>query len=601
MASERQVQGNREATVEILATYFSLQEDEAAEIANELTSVNLRGGEPLFQQGEESDSMYLLIRGRLQVWLDAESPVFIGEVLPGESVGEVGLITKEKRSADVVAIRRSVLLKLERHDFERLAAEHPSMVMQLTQIVARRLHDNTVGAGSKKRPAPNILCIRPLDDSERLGALSDSLRGALSNHGSVLHLSPATMARDEVPFTLGPENDSLSEEFEHWISEQEAHYRFIVLECEPGKSNWSEFAEGQSDLVLLLADAKTDPSLRSFETEGRIVLRHVKHEVLILQHEGDAISGTDQWLKQRHVEYHLHLRGDRHDDLERVARIVSGNANGLVLGGGAARGFAHLGTYRALCEAGVPIDWVGGTSIGAIMGVAVCLYEQPDLVDERVRDAFVKGRPFADYTLPIVSVLSGNRMNTLSQKFMPGQIEDLAIPFFAISSDINTGEINVHEDGPVWRATGASAALPGVLPPMVFNNTLAVDGAVLNNLPVDVMSTKPVGRIYAAVLSSRDQQQLEIDEIPSVWQLLVSRFMPSRDVGIPSLASLLFKATEVANRKRTRQLAESADVLFHPPVQGFSLLKVDQFDDVVKAGYDHTKTVIAEHRSSGVI
>ena len=127
---------------------------------------------------------------------------------------------------------------------------------------------------------------------------------------------------------------------------------------------------------------------------------------------------------------------------------------------------------------------------------------------------------------------------------------------------------------------------------MVFNNTLAVDGAVLNNLPVDVMSGKPVGNIYASVLSSRDQQRLIVERFPSLWQLLVSRMMPSRDIGIPGLTTLLFKATEVANRKRTRQLADSADVLFHPPVQQFSLLKVDQFDQVVKAGYDHASEVL---------
>jgi NTE family protein len=175
---------------------------------------------------------------------------------------------------------------------------------------------------------------------------------------------------------------------------------------------WTGFCEAQSDLILLLADSDSSHLLRDHE--------------------------------------------------------LSGNAVGLVLGGGAARGFAHIGVYRALHEAGQPIDWIGGTNIGAIMGVAIALYEEPPSVDQHVREAFVKGKPFGDYTLPLVSILSGNRMNDLSRRFMPARIEDLPVSFFAISSDINAGEVNVHESGPIWRATAASAALPGICCRLLF-------------------------------------------------------------------------------------------------------------------------------------
>ena len=141
-----------ERVTSVLETYFELPAGEGAAIAVELEIVHLEGGRPLFKRGDETDAMYILVRGRLQVWIDLESPVFIGEVLPGESVGEVGLITGEARSADVLAIRHSVLVKLDKADFERLASEHPAMVMQLTSIVAKRLHENTTGKKAKTRP-----------------------------------------------------------------------------------------------------------------------------------------------------------------------------------------------------------------------------------------------------------------------------------------------------------------------------------------------------------------------------------------------------------------------------------------------------------------
>lgn len=589
------------ATVSVLQDYFELPREDAEEIASELKTLHLAGGELLFRQGDPADSMYLLVRGRLQVWLDVDPPVYIGEVVPGESVGEVGLITGEARSADVVSVRSCILVKFEQTDFERLAAEHPAMVMRLTAIVARRLHQNTVGADSKSRPASSIVCLRPLDDSPELKKLADDICTELSRHGSLLYLTPETLGAHQQDSYPRTEADRISQEFEHWCGQQEQTHRFLVLACSPQHTRWSEFAEGQSDLILLLGSSSSDAALRDFETRSPAVPRHVKHKVLILRHPSEEITGTKAWLADRETEYHLHIRGDSEADLQRVGRMLSGNANGLVLGGGAARGFAHVGTYRELCEAGIPIDWVGGTSIGAIMGVAIALYEDVDLVEEKVRDAFVKGRPFEDYTLPMVSVLSGNRMNTLSQQFMPGEIEDLAIPFFAISSDINTGEINVHESGQIWRATSASAALPGVLPPVVHQSTLAVDGAVLNNLPVDVMASKPVGRIFAAKLSSQNESEVAFDDVSSGWKLLLSKILPGEALEIPGLTTLLFKATEVANRKRTAQLAARADVLFEPPVQNFSLLKVNQFDEVVKAGYENGVEVLSEALGSDLL
>jgi predicted acylesterase/phospholipase RssA/CRP-like cAMP-binding protein len=582
-----------EAQVSLLKRYFQLSVTDAAAVAKKLKTVHLVGGQTLFQQGDETDSMYLLVRGRLQVWIDAEPPVFIGEVSPGESVGEVGLLTGERRSADVLATRHSVLIKINREDFEHLAGEHPAMVMQLASVVAKRLHENTTGINNKNRPAPSIICLRPLDDTLKTRELTDLVIKALSEHGDLLMLSIEEMTRKAVPHCPRDEQQPLTEAFYHWFSEQEANHRFIVLSCRPSSSQWSEFAENQSDLVLLLAEASSDPRLRKFESSKAKQQKHIKHNVLLLHHESTEISGTKTWLSHRAIDYHLHLRGDAQADIARVGRILSGNANGLVLGGGAARGFSHVGTYRALHEANIPIDWIGGTSIGAIMGVAIAMFETPALIEEKVKAAFVGGRPFGDFTLPLVSILAGQRMNTLTRKYMPGDIEDLAIPFFAISSDISTGSINVHESGPIWRATGASAALPGVLPPMIYRHSLAVDGAVLNNLPVDVMSEKPIGTIYAAVLSSRDEYEISFDDVPSPWQILLDRLLPAGNKRhIPGLAALLFKATEVANRKRTRDLAESADVLFKPPVQDFNLLSVDHFDDVVKAGYEHAKAVL---------
>jgi NTE family protein len=576
-----------------LETYFELPVGDGELLARELETVYLESGQTLFHQGDGASALYLLVRGRLQVWIEADKPIYLGEVLPGESVGEVGLITGESRSADVIANRSSVLVKIDRGAFERLAVEYPSMVMHLMAIVSRRLHQNTTGANTRKRPAPSIICLRPLDDTVVLSQRSAEIIQALKVHGNVMHLQADSLSDVGAPDPSDSGANNMSEVFHNWFSEQESLYRFIVLSCAPEQNMWTGFCEAQSDLILLLADSDSSHLLRDHELSSVNVKTHAKHRVLVLTHPSQTILNTQAWIDERQIDYHLHLRHDNQTDLDRVGRVLSGNAVGLVLGGGAARGFAHLGVYRALHEAGQPIDWIGGTSIGAIMGVAIALYEKPSSVEQHVREAFVKGKPFGDYTLPLVSILSGNRMNDLSRRFMPGRIEDLPVSFFAISSDINTGEVNVHESGPIWRATAASAALPGMLPPVVHNGSLTVDGAVLNNLPVDVMATKPVGKILAVRLSSGEPHKIDFEDVPSVWQLIVNKLLPSRGAAaVPGLASLLFMATEVANRKRTSELANSADLLFEPPVNEFSLLRVDQFDELVDVGYRYARSIL---------
>jgi predicted acylesterase/phospholipase RssA/CRP-like cAMP-binding protein len=584
-----------EATWQALEAHFGLAPDDSKFLASQLDIVSLHGGEVLLRQGDPGDSLFLLVRGRLEVWLDLQSPVYIGQVLPGETVGEAGMLIGEPRSASVRAIRHSVLVKLGRQDFERLALKYPSMIMNLASNVAKRLHQNTTGANRGKRPSLKVLCLRPLDKSDRLDSAVNNMLDALSRHGTLIHLSIEKMALMDVDEAPVHADMPLTEQFHRWINLQEENYRFIVLECEPGNSHWSRFAESQSDLILMLAGSDTDASLREFESPAASSVPHMLHKVLVLLHPAQEIAGTQRWLENRKLDYHLHIRADHAGDYARVGRVLAGVANGLVLGGGAARGFAHIGVYQALYEAGVPVDWIGGSSIGAVMGVSIALYVEPALVINKVRAAFVEGKPFGDYTLPVVSLLSGKRMYSLSREFMPGNIEDLAIPFFAVSSNINTGEINLHESGPIWRAISASAALPGLMPPMVFNKSLAIDGAVLNNLPVDLMAKKPIGNVLAVQLSSKDHEPVNFDEIPSAWQLIAARLSPFRaNGGVPGLATLLFKATEVANRKRTEELARGADVLFKPPVSEFSLLKVNRFEQIVQVGYVHGQAIIED-------
>ena len=155
---------------------------------------------------------------------------------------------------------------------------------------------------------------------------------------------------------------------------------------------------------------------------------------LVLLHDGELMRGVAaRWLDKQPAMAHHHVA--RASDIARVARLLTGRGVGIVLSGGGARGFAHIGIVKALREAGIRIDLVGGTSMGAILGAGVAQRWSIEELTERFRRAFVEAKPLRDYTLPLVSLVSGRRVTRmLRHAFGDLTIEDLPLDFFCVSS-----------------------------------------------------------------------------------------------------------------------------------------------------------------------
>jgi len=557
---------------------------------------SVAGGEWLFHQGDDGGSLCLLVRGRLNVYRQdpGQPDVLLGEVVPGESVGEVGLLSGEKRSAGVRAIRDSLLLKIDRKSFEQLSASQPALIMQLAAHVAGLLQRNLAARG---KPAARRLCsiaLLPLAMTERSRAFCDGLVGALERFGSILALAKDNLPENGAPSGLSGDDAEIPDALQFWIHDQETRVRFLVYRCEAGDSAWTRFAMRQSDLVIYIADALDDPEPTGWETRLRAGKGAAtgRQALVLLQPPSDTpISGTARWLKDRKTDFHLHVRADRPDDIQRIARIVSGNALGLVLGGGGARGYAHLGVYRALLELGIPVDWVGGASIGSIFGAPVAADWSYEKAHRIARQSFVKGKPFSDYTLPVAALIRGRRMERELNANQDFQIEDMPLPFFCISSVLDSGELCLHESGNLSAALRAGAALPGVIPPAVVDRRLHIDGAVLNSLPVDIMLEKPVGKVIAVDLSSHKSYEVDYASIPSPWAILAGRLLPfMRNYRVPSLATTILKATEIGTQQQVRAAGKRADLLLRPPVRQFGLTNVKAFEQIVETGYQYARS-----------
>ena len=294
------------------------------------------------------------------------------------------------------------------------------------------------------------------------------------------------------------------------------------------------------------------------------------------------------------------MRAGRSRDVARLARFLSGNTVGLVLAGGGARGLAHIGIFRALEEAGIPVDVFGGTSIGSVLAACMaCDWGWEKVYQENKREFL--SNPTSDFNLiPLISLLAGRKLDRiLAGSFDRRPIEELWVPFFCVSSNYSQACEQVHTRGELKRALRASMAIPGVFPPIVSGNDLLVDGGVFNNMPVDVMARTGVRTILAVDLRPDEKQRRELNftEVPSPWTLLADRFRPKerRRYQIPSMLTTLMAANTLNSQQKMTQVLADVDLLFNPDVNRFSLLEWKSYDLLVEQGYRHAQEVLAKH------
>lgn len=532
----------------------------------------LEAGATLFEQAAVSDGLYLLLYGRLVATRrEMDGRVHdIGTVSPGEPAGEIGLFTGEPRSARVWALRNSEVLYLSKQGFEHLAHQHPEAMLSLVRLSLRASY------GYRRNPRfAQCMALLPLTQGIDVETVARGLARALGDAGGLL-LIRAETAADKSP---------------GWFRMRESSLRHLIFVGNEDPA-WRERCVQQSDCVLLLAEAERDP-----RTEPRLPLyaQHVlvPHHLLLL-HKAPLSAGRSRAWRQVVPEatLHHHVRND--DDMARLARRLTGSAIGVVLSGGGARGFAHLGVIRALREAGTPIDFLCGVSIGAIVGAGIAADWPEEHVIATFRKHFVDSNPLADWTLPIVSLRSGASVSRrIREVFGDIEIEDLPIPFFCVSSNLTAGELEVHDRGPLWRGLRASSAIPGVLPPVLWSGQVLVDGGVIDNLPIGEMRKRLNGEIIGIDVGGNYRLEATIDEteLPAWWRLLPELFGRRKR---PRISQVLFRAGMVNSFATVKRQREQSKLLLDPPLEGIELLDWKAFDRAIAAGYAYTRKRLEE-------
>jgi lysophospholipid hydrolase len=573
-----------------------------ADLEQELESVSITGGSVLFREGEPGDCLYLIARGRLRVVRQARGPEtgYTAELGPGECVGELALMTGEPRTATVAAVRDSHLGRLTCGAFDRLLQRHPvTLLRTIGSASVRRLIGTAAGRPPRVTGA-RTLAVLPVAPDVPLAAFCAALTRALATIAPTLHISSPKLDAllDQPDVSQLEEGHPSSVRVQAWLAEQELTHSLILYEADSTSSAWTSHCVHQADHLLLVGQADADPSPGPLEgwLAGTQGARPAAGQSLVLLHSTDQVpGGTTRWLAERQVQRHHHVRLSSSHDVDRLGRALTGTGVGLVLGGGGARGFAHAGVIRALHEAGVPIDAVGGTSVGAVFGAECALgWSYQQMIAETA--AIANG--VADPTFPIVSLIAGRRAGrALIERIGDLQIEDLWLPFFCVSATLSRGVAIGHHSGSRAAAVIASTPAPGIYPPVVTNGDLLVDGALVDNLPVETMSSfLGGGSIIAVDVSPRVDLTSNADFGLGLsgWRVLWSRlnpFMPR--LKVPTILEILMRTTELGSIRQQDAAARAANLYLRPPVERYRLFDYQRGPAIAEVAYRATRDQIA--------
>lgn len=545
------------------------------ELAAELRHMTLAAGQELFCQGERGDQLFILLSGRLRASVRDPSDGRereVGSITAGEPVGEMALLSGRPRSATVIAVRDSELAILDRPGFMRLVTQCPAAIQCLTGVLADRLERMARGEGVA--PRSRTVALIPLTEKVPMTAVLAALAPGPSARGrqTVLDRTSAERGLD-------------------WFHRIEQAHQTVIYVGDVPWGSWARFCLRQADHVLLLTAAATGSMPTS---PGTDLLRHPppgqRCDLVVLRDNDDSWPAPElePGLVGLPAEIRWNLRLDRETDRARLRRIVERRAIGLVMSGGGARGFCHVGVIRALSETGIPLDIVGGTSMGALVAATYAMGWSHDEIRARLRACFIAANPVNDYTLPVLALTRGAKLSRLlHENFGETAIEQLVRPFFALAASLTTGREVVMRQGSLRHALRATLAIPGLLPPAVEAGEALADGGLINNLPVDVLHKLGRGPIIATDVGTSEAFTLPKDGLESGGLQRWWRY--GRE---PGIATILLRAATLSSAMQASLTRELADVVLSPPAERIGLLEWRALERAIGIGYDYTRAQI---------
>jgi NTE family protein len=564
-------------------------------LAAQAELVEVPSGRGVVERGEPSDSIYIVAAGRMCA-VRADGSV-AGTISRLEPIGEIGALSGEPRAASVHAVRDSLLLRIPGALLYEVIGRYPDTLIEMTRVIIQRLRNDQRLRRLEDQRRTRCFAVVPATPGIDVVSIAQQLRQALAE---TCTCAPVLIDAAGVDAALGAgaaqvrvADGEANRRLVEYLNRVEAEQTHLVYVAGPDADPWARRCMRQADRILFVVDTQTPAMATAMVDELRQSGTRAPVDLVMIRPGGSGAGALLGWREQIGAGAHYFVRHDHGDDFSSLARQLTGRGVGLVLGGGGARGFAHIGLLRALRELRIPVDVVGGSSMGAFFSaLAACGYDDQEMI-HIARETFVRQNHLNDYLFPTVSLIRGRKfVRRLQEIFDEQLIENLRRPYFCVSTNLTRGAAQVHDRGPLYLWVATSMAVPGVAPPVVWRGELLCDGAVINSLPTDVMQDLERGPIIASDVSTEGGIGAPGIEGPDPEALLKLRGGDDR----PRLFSIMFRTATLTSESGTAQRAKRADAYLRMPVGGVAMFDWKKLDEVVERGYRHALEELAPLR-----
>lgn len=530
----------------------------------------LTGGETLFRAGDPADTLYLVRSGRLGVFRreEGKDPEFVGVVTTGQPVGEMSLVAGTAHTSTVAALRDTEIMALPRDAFFAAARKTPDILAELARLMILRSREK--GGGPNEPSVFGFVSVREAPIRPFVERIAEAILG--------------------LGFTVQIIDQSALRSAAEWFGRVEDAHDYVIYVAERSEAAWAALCARQVDRLFQVGDISDTPQASTLAESPDSEIRRGS-DLILLRRPSQAIAGTPGWITAlRPARWFQVTEGDGADE-SRIARLVTGTSVGLVLSGGGARAYAHLGAIRALRQVGTPFDFLGGSSMGAVIAAGLALEWSQAELEERIRVAFVESSPLSDVALPFIAMTRGVKVEHLLQEaFGDTLISDLPLPFFCVSANITTNSAKLHRKGLLREALRASISLPGVLPPVVQDGAVLVDGAVLKSFPADIMRAQHRGPIVGVDVSRARGVDPKTLDRPKSW---LHWFVSGDWKQGPPIVSILMRSATISTAAELAATRAATDVLVLPQLDGVEIRDWKAFEPAVAAGEAAAFEVIA--------
>lgn len=571
-----------------------LEQDDLAEIMPMLELNKYEAGQTILRQGQANDFLHILLSGRVDVYLENFMNVSVAELHEGQFFGEMSCLTGEAVSATIKAIEEVKAVSLSREGMLKLMDGSAPFRQQMINAMIER-----VSQSNKRVEEENIrsyVVTQQLEEDRlsRYGPLIGS--SPFMQH---LHQQIDMLAKEDSTICIVGEQGVGKYHVASEIHQRSIrrHYPLVTIDADKARNagKWEQKVQMANGGTLILRHADELPAdqlrhLVATAANTRLIMTAKQmpdamnakslQMIPLRERTEDIPEFVYEFLRQAGVaepEHHISTEALQllisfpfvSDNIEGLQRVVTKavmisdgevirtqhlkfNAVrepgakvkvGLALGSGSVRGAAHVGVLKALEEAGINVDLIAGTSVGAFIG-ALYVGGQPISAFERVLPT-VRWRQLVNLTFPTRALVENSPMARFVEKYIgPVDFEQLPIPFAAVAADARTGESYILNKGRVSHAICASTAIPGIMKPVNYQGRTLIDGGVVHPVPVALARSMGADIVIAVNTSTAPQK------------------------GLPSnFVTHILNTMEIMSDKIIREELQLADVVITPQIE----------------------------------